>query len=221
MLVKSSRTLFISDGHSPYSHRDFFPFLKELKRLHKPDLIINIGDEVDHHAISRHPKDPDVKGAREELDAARDDMRRLYEIFPSMVLVESNHGSRVYRRALEQGLSREYIRSYNEVLKVGAGWRWYRDFTFQNGQPIYVNHGKAKHAINVSKNIGLSTVQGHYHTEFSIRWWSNPVEQKFAMQVGCLIDDTSYAFNYNKNEVERPIIGTGLIIDGRPILEKL
>jgi hypothetical protein len=38
------------------------------------------------------------------------------------------------------------------------------------------------------------------------------------MQVGCLINMKSLAFEYNKLQKSRPVIGTGVIIDGLPIL---
>jgi hypothetical protein len=34
----------------------------------------------------------------------------------------------------------------------------------------------------------------------------------------CLVDDTSMAMAYNKLQLQRPIIGTGIIINGQPKL---
>ncbi|AHX01146.1 hypothetical protein M316_0081 [Nitrincola phage 1M3-16] len=36
-----------------------------------------------------------------------------------------------------------------------------------------------------------------------------------------MIDDDSYAFSYNNVNIKRPIIGTALIIEGKPILEPM
>jgi hypothetical protein len=38
------------------------------------------------------------------------------------------------------------------------------------------------------------------------------------MVVGCLIDDKSMAFGYNKLQLKRPLIGVGMILDGQPKL---
>jgi hypothetical protein len=38
------------------------------------------------------------------------------------------------------------------------------------------------------------------------------------MRVGCLIDDASMAFAYNKVFKERPVIGCGIVINGFPRL---
>jgi hypothetical protein len=38
------------------------------------------------------------------------------------------------------------------------------------------------------------------------------------MRVGCMIDDESLAFEYNKTTLQRPVIGCGIIINGQPSL---
>jgi hypothetical protein len=66
--------------------------------------------------------------------------------------------------------------------------------------------------------MGMNTVQGHYHTKFSIGYWANPDDLFFGMQVGCLINQKSLAFSYAKNFSTRFMLGCGIIIDGIPRL---
>ena len=47
--------------------------------------------------------------------------------------------------------------------------------------------------MKVSQTMGMSAVQGHYHTKFVISWWANPDNLFFAMNVGCLINQKSLA----------------------------
>ena len=73
--------------------------------------------------------------------------------------------------------------------------------------------------------IGCNFVQGHHHGVFDIIYLGTPYSLNWGMTVGCLIDDASLAFAYNKNTLKRPIIGCGAILDGHPkllpmILEK-
>ena len=73
--------------------------------------------------------------------------------------------------------------------------------------------------------IGCNFVQGHHHGVFDIAYLGTPYSLNWGMTVGCLIDDASLAFAYNKNTLKRPIIGCGAILDGQPkllpmILEK-
>ena len=41
----------------------------------------------------------------------------------------------------------------------------------------------------------------------------------FGLQVGCMIDNKSLAFRYNKVQKARPIIGCSVIYNGLPIIE--
>jgi predicted phosphodiesterase len=219
----NSRILFISDMHIPYHHEDLIPFLLMLKDRYKPTRVICLGDELDKHALSFHASDPDLKSAGDELAAALPIIAKIHNIFPKMDLIDSNHGSMVYRKAKEHGIPRRYIRSYNEVLGVGDGWVWHNDLTIElpDGQQVYVHHGKSADAIKTSQAMSMSHVCGHFHESFGVKYWANPNGLFWAMNAGCLIDDKSLAFQYNNVNLKRPIIGTGLIIDGVPVLEAM
>ena len=93
--------LIISDTHIPYHHKDLIPFLKDIKKIFKPDRIVHIGDEVDKHAMSFHDSDPDLPSAGDELKQSLPIIKELEALFPKMDLLDSNHGSLVYRRALK------------------------------------------------------------------------------------------------------------------------
>ena len=106
------------------------------------------------------------------------------------------------------------------MIGVGKGLTWHEDLILKasNGQKIYFCHGKYKDVLKVAQQYGMCTVQGHYHTLFKIDYWSNPNELLWGMQVGCLVNMKSLAFEYNKLQKSRPVIGTGVIIDGLPKL---
>jgi hypothetical protein len=173
--------------------------------------------------MSFHDSDPDLDSAGPELEKALPVIAQVESLFPVMDLIDSNHGSMVYRKAKHHGIPRRYIRPYNEVLGVGEGWKWHIDMTLTlpDGQKVYVHHGKSTDAIKVSQAMGMSHVCGHYHESFGVKYWANPLGLYWAMNAGCLIDDKSLAFAYNNANLKRPIIGTGLIIDGIPILEAM
>ena len=216
----NNSVLVISDLHIPYHHQDAFEFLKALKKKYKPDLIVNIGDELDHHAISMHEHNPDLMSAGDELKQSKEYVRDLEKIFPRMTLVHSNHSSLVYRRALKYGLPKDYLKSYNEFLGVGDGWKWVDDLTvtLSDGSRCFFTHGISADVLKVSAQYGMNSVQGHFHTKFSIGYFSNPDALIWGMQVGCLINQKSMAFDYAKNFKSRFIVGCGMIIDGQPKL---
>ena len=219
----NSRVLFISDMHLPYQHKDLFTFLKMLKKRYNPTRVICLGDELDKHALSFHDSDPDLDSAGPELEKALPLVKELHKMFPEMDIIDSNHGSMVYRKAKHHGIPRKYIRSYNDVLEVGEGWKWHMELTIKlpNGEHVYIHHGKNADASKVGQLIGMNHVCGHFHESFGIKYWATPKGNFWGMNAGCLIDDSSLAFAYNNVNLKRPVIGTGLIIDGYPILEPM
>lgn len=219
----NSRILFISDMHIPYHHKDLIPFLKHLKAKYNPTRVICLGDELDQHSLSFHDSDPDLPNAGDEIRRALPVIKEVFELFPIMDIIESNHGSLVWRKAKTNGIPKHYIKTYNDVLGVDEGWKWSFDLTLTlpNGQKCYVHHGKSSDVVKLGQQMGMHAVQGHYHNTFKIDYWGNPTGLYFGMQCGCLVDDSSLAFSYNNVNIQRPVIGTGLIIDGVPILEAM
>tara|TARA_S200002703_G_scaffold72579_1_gene62811 strand:- start:1343 stop:2041 length:699 start_codon:yes stop_codon:yes gene_type:complete len=215
----NKRILVISDMHLPYQHKDAIKFLAEIKKEFKPDRVINIGDLLDFHAISMHTHDPDLASAGHELTMARKYVRELESIYPQVTEVDSNHSSLVYRRAIKYGMSREFLKDYGDFLGTKK-WNWVDDLTItmSNGQRCFFTHGRSADVLKVSQTMGMSAVQGHYHTKFLISYWANPDNLFFSMNVGCMINQKSMAFHYAKNFKTRFILGCAIILDGIPRL---
>lgn len=219
----NSRVLLISDMHIPYHHPDTLDFLRYLKDKYQPTRIICLGDELDKHSLSYHDSDPDLPSAGDEIRRSLPVIQEVYKLFPRMDIIESNHGSLVYRKAKTHGIPKHYIKSYNDVLGVGDGWRWCFDLTITlpNGQKCYFHHGKTNNVTKLSQMMGMNAVQGHYHEAFKIDYWGNPNGLFWGMQIGCLVDDNQLAFSYNNVNLKRPVIGTGVIVNSQPILEPM
>lgn len=221
--MSNAAILVISDSHFPYNHPDIIAFLKALKEKHKFDRVVHIGDEVDFHAISFHDHDPDLMSPGDELKTCINRLKPLYELFPKVDVLESNHGSLVYRKGKAFGLPRHVLKSYREVLEAPKGWNWHFELIIKasNGMPIYFHHGKSGNGLKLSQAMGMSVVQGHFHESMSIQYWANPLGLYWSMQVGCLIDKSTMAFEYCKNNLKRPLIGCGVILNGHPKLEPM
>lgn len=50
---------------------------------------------------------------------------------------------------------------------------------------------------------------------------SNPRDLLWGMNAGCLIDAKALAFTCGKLHLNRPVIGTGLVVHGQPKLEPM
>lgn len=212
--------LVISDQHFPYNHPDIVAFLREINSAYKPDKIVNIGDEVDYHASSFHEHDPDLLSPGDELKTSIRRLQPIYKLFPEMDLVDSNHGSLVYRRGKAFGIPKHAFKSYQQILEAPVGWKWHDHLVLHatEGAPIYFCHGRSNDALRNSKNVSMNFVQGHFHSKFEIRYWANEVNLYWGMTVGCLIEKASLAFAYGKTSSDKPIIGAGIILEGWPKL---
>lgn len=214
---KNKSILVISDLHTPYEHPDTLDFLKSLKTKYRFDRVICIGDEIDNHAISFHDSDPDLDSAGKELKQAIKHLKPIYQLFPKVDVIESNHGSLVYRKAKAHGLPKAVFRTYNEMLEAPKGWNWHFDLKLNTPLGlVYFCHGKSGAAGRLASQYGCSTVQGHYHEKAQITYISTPEKLMFDAHTGCLANDKSLALEYNKINPKRPIVSLLVIIGGIP-----
>jgi hypothetical protein len=217
---QNSCILCISDLHAPFNHPDAINFVKAVADKYQPTRVIVGGDEVDHHAMSFHDSDPDLPAAGDELLLAINKLRPLYDIFPVVDVLESNHGSMSYRKGKYHGIPRKYLRDYGDVLDAPKGWTWHIDMTITlpTGVKCYLHHGLVKDIDKLVKMRGMCAVQFHYHEDAQIIYISNPENLLWGLQCGCLIDKRAMAFAYNKTNLKRPILSLGVIKDGYPLL---
>lgn len=214
------RVLVIGDLHEPYTHPDAYDFLRTVRDEYCPDIVVQIGDETDGHAISFHDSSPELDSAGVELEKAKLGLEKLHDLFPNMLLCDSNHGSLVYRRAKAHGLPVQFIKKYRDILfpEHGApGWSW--GDAWDLNTPL----GTVRFQHQVSGDLLLnaaherkSMVIGHFHGKLDIQYAASSTALYFGAHCGCLIDNKSLAFAYGKLSRSKPILGCMVITDGCP-----
>lgn len=217
-----TKILVISDTQAPAHHPNTIEFLKHEAKKFKPDRIIHIGDELDLHNLSKYVKNPDLPGAKDELEEGLAFMDELYNMFPEVEVCISNHGARPYLRAKEAGIPSAFIRSYKEWMRAPKGWSWHHqilidDIAFIHGEGLSGDGARLKACTLMQR----SCVFGHIHSHAGVSFFSNKQKLMFGLNVGCLIDLHSPYFEYNKHQLHRPIIGIGLIDNGIPIFKPM
>lgn len=222
-MAKDNRIILcFGDNHFPDAHPDILKFIRALKYRFNPTRVIHLGDEINNNALSFHEKSMDEPSYPEEFKAAKRQLQGLCEIFPEGIdFIESNHGSLAYRRAKFGGVPANWLRGYNEVLELDPKlYRWHKELivTLPTGHKCIFNHGQGSSVVNNAKDRCASYVQGHYHSRMSIGFFGDEYKPLFGMQLPCLIDNRSQAFDYNKKIAKRPKLGAGLIINGYPML---
>lgn len=211
------KTLYISDLHSPFHHTDALDFIAQLHSTLKPDSCVCLGDEIDAHNFARWTRHPDAIGPVEELRAAREFLHQLSKITPRLLIVESNHTYRPWRRAAALGFGKEFLKSRAEVLETPKTWRWVES-THIDG--VFAIHGEGYSgpdaAINAARHYRSSTVIGHVHSHAGIRYDVGETVM-WGMNAGCLIDTSAPAFDYARHHRFRPVLGASAVIDGVPM----
>jgi len=218
----------VSDLHAPFHHPDAIKFLRAIKKKYwakaKRPMCVILGDELTWHSISYHEKDPSMPNPSLELDMALGPIRALYELFPKAKVLDSNHGSLLARKMKTAGLPANALRSPNDILEIPrSDWQWVGDLTIKvtGSKQVYFCHGRSSDVTKLGQMMGMCAVQGHYHERFKTEHWSTTNGNFWSMQCGCLIDNTSKDFDYNKLNLKSPVIGTGIILNGDPMLIRM
>lgn len=220
--------LVIGDLHIPFHHPDVWKWLAAIKKkyLNKKSIIISIGDEVDGHTISFHNDEIDLPfSPSSELQESINIIHMkggLHDLFPTLKILDSNHGSLVFRRSKVNRIPLHYLKELKDVYETPK-WSWHDEVYLKTrAGDIYLCHGRSSSSGKLAGSLGCSTIQGHYHGKFGITWYSNGNKSRFCCYTGCLIDEKSLAFNYGRLSIAKPILGSVLITeDGTPRLLRM
>jgi len=212
-----SKILVIPDLQIPFQHAYALTFLKRVRDEFRCDTTVCVGDEWDNCALSKYPKNPDGLSAGDEHRRAMRASKPFYEAFPDVLLCESNHRQRLYKRAYEAGIPVEYIRDTSGYMASPKGWRWADRWRVDG---IVFEHGDRASGASCGEKLidanHASTVYGHHHDCPGITYRRKAHRTLFAMNVGCLIDENSYAMSYTKMNRSKPVLSCGVILDGVP-----
>ena len=211
------RILCVSDLHAPYNHPNSLEFIRGCKKDFKPDCVVNMGDELDFSASSYHESSTELYNPSRELEEGKKVIKELEKMFPSMRLLDSNHGSMAFRKANTAGLAKSLLKPYNEMLGVSKKWTWHDTITLQTPLgSVYFVHQQSANVLQVCAAVSMNVVQAHYHTKACIHYTSSPERLMWAMNTGCLIDKNHLAFKYSRIIVKRPVLSLSVIEMGIP-----
>lgn len=214
ILIRENVTvLAIPDLHCPFQHQDALAFLQEVRRAKQTNLTICLGDEIDAHAFSNYPMDPDGLTAGQELAKSIEHLVPFYREFPHVLVCESNHTVRPWKRGFEAGLPAAFLPTYSKILNAPDGWHWAPRWVIDNVLYLHGDNGKSgQYAhVNYMKAAKQSVVHGHIHSYAGVNYEGN----HFAVNAGCLIDDEAYCFKYAKNMLTEVNLGCAVIYEGK------
>lgn len=211
-----ARVLAIGDLHAPFTHPGYLRFVQSVARQYKTNRVVFIGDEADHHAMSFHEHDPDGQSAGDENQRARKILHEWKRAFPRAQICIGNHTALPYRQASANGISRMWLRSYNEAWGINAGWKWGMSWEIDG---VCYTHGTGFSGPTGARNAALkrrqSVVIGHIHSHPGTAFHASGRDLIFGMNVGCGIDVNAYAMAYGRDYPDKPVLSCGVVIDGR------
>lgn len=210
---QNATVLAIPDMHHPFVHQDALAFLLEVRQTKRTNLALCLGDEIDAASFSRYIPDPDGMSPGKELAAAIDSLVPLYREFPDMLVCESNHTVRPWKKMFDAGLPSAFMPTYAKVLNAPDGWQWASRWVIDDVLYIHGDNGKSGQyaAANYMKSAKRSVVIGHIHSFASVFYEGH----HFAVNAGCLIDETAYCFKYAKNMLVKVNLGCAVVYEGK------
>lgn len=217
-----STILVIGDLHGNCMHPEAVKFLSDIKKVHKPELVVQVGDLWDGYNFSRYLQDPDTPNAEAEIESTIEALSPLYKLFPEMRICYGNHDLRHLKKALDLKIPSSLFRSVKDILGCPEGWQFsdYWQYEDEDAGPILFHHGEyygGPNLANMLQTLRTNHIIGHIHSEGGhILYQNNGLNTVWAANAGCLIDLESYAFRYAKKSRYKGVNGALLVIDGSP-----
>lgn len=201
--------LIIGDLHAPFTHKEYLQFCRHQQEIHNCATVIFIGDIVDFHYSSYHETDPDGLSAGDEQTLSGQQLQEWYSMFPKAIVTIGNHDLIIYRKMFSSGLSRKYAKTWNDLFDAPKTWSFVDKIIIDN---ILYTHG-ISNALKRMQDSRISVIQGHLHSLAYVQYSQSEIDHLFAMQVGCGIDEESFAFGYAKNFNKKPIVSCGVVLN--------
>jgi hypothetical protein len=213
--------LVMPDLHAPYHHPDALEFLSWVKEWRGcREKVANVGDMWDFHSMSFHQSEPEAVGPEEEYEKIRAFSKELTDIFPHGDIVLGNHCDIPKRKMKELGLATSMLRNPNDLYNMPDTWKIHQLYYVLEPDTwdVLVEHGCGSGGkygcANTSKEKRCSYVQGHTHSNAAVIYSQCYKDVTFAMNVGCLIDSSSFAFKYAKHTTRKGNLGCGVVYSG-------
>ena len=204
------RVLVIGDLHEPFCLDGYLDFCKKQYAIHNCNTVVFIGDIIDNHHSSYHESSSSSVGEKYELAQAIKKLSKWYKAFPNAHVTLGNHDRIIIRKAQTSNIPSLWIKEFEEVLETPK-WKFVTETYIDNVR--YVHGDKSGKARMSAKRDMVSTVSGHYHTDFYCEWFFGKTRAIFGMAVGCGIDSKSYAMGYMQGG-KKEAIGCGIVIGG-------
>lgn len=217
-----SRVLVIPDVHCPLMISSFPDWLYDTFDQWECDRVVMIGDLVDLHSLSMHPKIPGYNNPIEEKEKAQNQIDDLVKRFPKADWLLGNHDALPYRWMESVGIPDSMMKDPGKIWNTKK-WKIhsrYSDLIIDKCIYRHGDKGKGGGRLAALPNALAefrSVIQGHHHQQGGVEYAQNNAGKIFGMQVGTGINHKSIdgQMAYAKKFSARPVLGCGVVIDGK------
>lgn len=228
----------ISDTHFPAAHPAALQFILDTFDKWQVTQVVHIGDVTDLHNSSFHDKHPDMPGARDEFELAKQDVLRWNLaligagfVGPSrpMQVCIGNHDDRPARIAAKFGMAAPYLATFHDPNLVWGDecvfWEWAEEHEIDSVMYMHGHQkcGGGEHPayLTLKKGFDMNLVLGHYHTRGGITPLPGRKGLRWGMSVGSLVDRKHPAMKYAEGGAAKQMMSCGVVIDGHPYYEMM
>jgi len=204
-----NNVLIIGDLHAPFTNKEYLEFCQKQYYKFNCNQVVFIGDIADFHYSSFHPIEPEALGCDTEYEQVLTSLLPWQKAFPNAKVTYGNHDLIPMRKSKANGLSPRMLKGWNTLFNAPSTWEFAEKFIIDD---VLYTHGTNAALARMTLSR-ISVVQGHLHSLQYVQWSQSEVNRLFAMQVGCGIDNDSYAFVYGKSFPKKPILGCGVVLD--------
>ena len=216
------KVLVLPDLHVPYTNMDYIKEAYAFNKKYKADIVVQLGDFFDFYNLSSYAKSTDADSAREELEAARKQVKIIAKMFPKMTILKGNHEDRLNRRANEAGIPPAYVRTAFEVVDAPSGWNYIDKEPYIEIDGVIYTHGFLSNPKQHSEYFNAPCVIGHLHQSMGVTYTARQDSMIYAMCLGFMADMKSMVFQYGAlKKYNKFTPGFGYVIDGIPHIHPL
>jgi hypothetical protein len=214
-----SNVITIGDCHCPCMLSNYPDWLVSIADKYKCDRTVMIGDLVDLHCLSMHPKRIEFLSAEDEFEKAQIQVDMLVDRFPRADWLIGNHDALPMRHMEAANVPQALMAKPGKIWKTKK-WRVharYADMLIDN--VIYRHGDKGKGgsglaAVSNALNEYKSLVQGHHHAQAGVSYITNSSGVRlFGAQTGCGLDISHPYMNYAARYARKPTLGCVVVVE--------
>tara|TARA_Y100000310_G_scaffold75313_1_gene71605 strand:- start:469 stop:1371 length:903 start_codon:yes stop_codon:yes gene_type:complete len=209
------------DIHAPYNHPDTIEFLLWVSEWREcQERVVNVGDLMDFHSMSRFVSEVDASNPVDEYEKALSFVEEYSQAFPEGDMVLGNHDLIPQRQMKELGLLPSMLRADNELYGLSEAWDIHPLYHVikPDSWNVLVEHGIGSGGrygcANTAKEKRCSYVQGHTHSAAAVIYSTNHESTIFGMNVGACVDTGSLAQRYGKYMTKKAVTACGVVYGG-------